>query len=149
MSANRVSFEVSPYAGRYQHACPCHAEQPTDLTRAAAEAPRTGAVPCTYTDSFNMKWLKHVSNPHREGLTHIEYGERQVGKCSFHLSGSANPETAYGLVDGERYRGRERFGRARDPYPDMLRGSYAPGLLSMPIGALPATPNATKPRNSA
>ena len=102
-----------------------------------------------YTSSFIMKWLKPVSNPHREGLTHIEYGERQVGKCSFHLSGSANPETAYGLVDGERYRGRERFGRAREPYPDMLRPFHAPELLSMPIGALPATPNATKPHNCA
>jgi hypothetical protein len=30
---------------------------------------------------------------------------------------------------------------------DILRGSYAPRLLSMPIGALPATPNATKPQN--
>ena len=90
--------------------------------------------------SFIMKWLKPVSNPHREGLIHVEYGERQVGKCSFHLSGSANPETAYGLVDGERYRGRERFGRARESYPDMLRPSYAPRLLSMPIAALPATP---------
>ena len=32
---------------------------------------------------------------------------------------------------------------------DIFRGSYAPRLLSMPIGALPATPNATQPRNCA
>jgi hypothetical protein len=32
-----------------------------------------------YTKSFNMKWLKYVSNPHRDSLTRVEYGERQVG----------------------------------------------------------------------
>jgi hypothetical protein len=32
-----------------------------------------------YTKSFIMKWLKHVSNPHRDSLTRVEYGERQVG----------------------------------------------------------------------